>query len=100
MDRRAFLAAASVAALGRAVRAADPPKDVRITRAVGFDLVCKRSKVAGKNARLDVHGDTVREWIRSGRLKAMNLGTPSRPFYRVKECDLLDLTNQSKGPVP
>jgi L-alanine-DL-glutamate epimerase-like enolase superfamily enzyme len=57
MHRRAFLAAAATAALARAVRAADPPKDVRITRAVGFDLPCKRSKVAGKNARLDVHGD-------------------------------------------
>lgn len=57
MRRRDFLAAASAAALARAVRAADPPADVRITRAVGFDLACKRSKVAGKNARLDVHGD-------------------------------------------
>jgi hypothetical protein len=58
MHRRAFLAVAGAAALGRAVRAADSPKDVRITRAVGFDLPLTRSKVAGKNARLDVHGDT------------------------------------------
>jgi L-alanine-DL-glutamate epimerase-like enolase superfamily enzyme len=43
--------------LAHAVRAADPPKDVRITRAVGFDLPLRRSKVAGRNARLDVHGD-------------------------------------------
>lgn len=56
MHRRHFLTALA-AALGRAVRAADPPKDVRITRAVGFDLPLRRSKVAGKNARLDVHGD-------------------------------------------
>src|SRR5262245_21527330 len=57
VHRRAFMAAVSAAALSRAVRAADPPKDVRITRVVGFDLTLKRSKVAGKNARLDVHGD-------------------------------------------
>jgi len=58
MHRRAFLAAVGATALGRAVLAADPPKDVRVTRAVAFDLPLKRSKVAGKNARLDVHGDT------------------------------------------
>jgi L-rhamnonate dehydratase len=38
--------------------AEDLPKDVRITRIVAFDLPLKRAKVAGKNARLDVHGDT------------------------------------------
>jgi L-alanine-DL-glutamate epimerase-like enolase superfamily enzyme len=57
MHRREFCSILATAALARAVRAADPPKDVRITRAVGFDLPCKRSKVAGRNARLDVHGD-------------------------------------------
>ena len=57
MQRRDFCSVLATAALARAVRAADPPKDVRITRAVGFDLPCKRSKVAGRNARLDVHGD-------------------------------------------
>ncbi|MGC1274227.1 MAG: enolase C-terminal domain-like protein [Planctomycetaceae bacterium] len=58
MHRRDFLAVAATAALSRIVRAADPPQDVRITRAVGFTLPSRRSKVAGKNARLDVHGDT------------------------------------------
>jgi L-alanine-DL-glutamate epimerase-like enolase superfamily enzyme len=57
MHRRTFLTAVAAATLARAVRAADPPKDVRITRAIAFDLPLKRSKVAGKNARLDVHGD-------------------------------------------
>jgi L-alanine-DL-glutamate epimerase-like enolase superfamily enzyme len=61
MHRRTFLAALTTAALARAVRSADPPKDVRITRAVGFDLPSKRSKVAGRNARLDVHGDTAND---------------------------------------
>ncbi len=44
-------------ALARVVRASNLPRDVRITRAVRFDLPCRRSKVAGKNARLGVHGD-------------------------------------------
>lgn len=44
--------------MARVVRAADPPKDVRITRVIGVTLPTKRSKVAGRNARKDVHGDT------------------------------------------
>src|SRR5262245_3442658 len=57
MRRRDFLAAVGVAALARAVRAENLPRNLRVTRVVGFDLVSQRSKVAGKNARLDVHGD-------------------------------------------
>jgi L-alanine-DL-glutamate epimerase-like enolase superfamily enzyme len=57
MRRRDFCTLITTAALARAVRAADPPADVRITRAVGFDLPLRRSKVAGRNSRLDVHGD-------------------------------------------
>lgn len=61
MERRNFLMAATAAlagtALSRTVLADDLPGDVRITRIVGFDLVSQRSKIAGKNARLDVHGD-------------------------------------------
>ena len=37
------------------------PRDLRITRIVGFDLITKRSKLAGKNSRLDVHGDQSRD---------------------------------------
>ena len=63
-SRRRFVrtcAASAVAAVtSRALplRAADAPSDIRITRVVGFDLRCARNKVAGKNARLDVHGDS------------------------------------------
>src|SRR5690606_17226270 len=57
MHRRDFLAVTATAAPSRVVRAADPAKDVRITRAVGFTLPSRRSKIAGKNARLDVHGE-------------------------------------------
>jgi L-alanine-DL-glutamate epimerase-like enolase superfamily enzyme len=65
LDRRIFLTstgqAAAVLATWEFARlaavAADLPKDLRITRIVAFDLPLKRSKVAGRNARLDVHGD-------------------------------------------
>src|SRR5688572_10684193 len=57
MHRRTFLAAVSAMALAQVVRSSDLPKNLRITRAVGFDLPCRRSRVAGKNAQLDVHGD-------------------------------------------
>ena len=45
----------------RLVEAADLPRDLRITRAVGFRITSRRSKIAGKNARLDVHGDQATE---------------------------------------
>src|SRR4051812_45500995 len=61
--RRDFLAAVaglslSPALLRAAAPADDLPKDLKITRAVAFDLKSKRNKLAGKNARLDVHGDS------------------------------------------
>jgi L-alanine-DL-glutamate epimerase-like enolase superfamily enzyme len=37
------------------------PRDVKVTRIVGFDLESKRPKICGKNSRLDVHGDRGRE---------------------------------------
>jgi L-alanine-DL-glutamate epimerase-like enolase superfamily enzyme len=62
IDRREFLAAAGAlaasAALARWGAAAEAAKDIRITRIVRFDLVSRRDKVAGKNSRLDVHGDS------------------------------------------
>ena len=65
-SRRQFLlgcassaaATAMTLAAHGSLRAADAPGGVRITRIVGFDLHSKRNKVAGKNARLDVHGDS------------------------------------------
>ena len=61
MHRRHFLAATVAACFARALRAADVPKDARITRVVGFNLTSRRNKLAGKNARLDVHGDRGRD---------------------------------------
>jgi len=41
----------------KVLAAADLPRDVRVTRAVGFRVTHRRPKIAGKNSRLDVHGD-------------------------------------------
>jgi L-alanine-DL-glutamate epimerase-like enolase superfamily enzyme len=62
-SRRQFLIGGATSVVGAItagalLQAADMPKDIRITRIVAFDLNCKRNKVAGKNARLDVHGDS------------------------------------------
>ncbi|MHC4310082.1 MAG: enolase C-terminal domain-like protein, partial [Planctomycetota bacterium] len=57
MRRREFLkAAVSTTLLPLWSWAKEIPSDLKITRIVGFDLVSERSKVAGKNSRLGVHG--------------------------------------------
>ena len=62
IDRREFLSASGGLAasllLARWAWATSPQKDIKITRIVRFDLVGRRIKVAGRNSRLDVHGDT------------------------------------------
>src|SRR5215469_16006589 len=57
MYRRNFLAAAGAALFAGTLSGAEPPGDAKITRLVGFNLASRRNKTAGKNARLDVHGD-------------------------------------------
>lgn len=62
MRRRDFMAAAAgTALLPRLLHAGQPPRDVRITRIVGFDLPSRRPKLVGKNSRLGVHGDQARD---------------------------------------
>jgi len=62
MKRREFLAAvAGAGLLSRWSWAADLPRDLKITRVVGFDLTSVRPKMVGKNSRLDVHGDRARD---------------------------------------
>ncbi len=57
MKRREFLkATVSTALLPLWSWAKEIPGDLKITRIVGFNLVSERSKVAGKNSRLGVHG--------------------------------------------
>jgi L-alanine-DL-glutamate epimerase-like enolase superfamily enzyme len=58
MQRRDFLKTAlSTTLLATILRAAEAPPDLKVTRAVGFQVTSRRNKVAGRNARLDVHGD-------------------------------------------
>lgn len=60
MQRRNFLATAA-ALYASTLEGAELPNDVRITRVVGFNVTSRRNKLAGKNARLDVHGDRGRD---------------------------------------
>jgi len=61
MQRRQFVAAGASLLLGRLVRAAQLPRDLKVTRILGFDLPTQRSKLAGKNSQLEVHGDSSRD---------------------------------------
>jgi L-alanine-DL-glutamate epimerase-like enolase superfamily enzyme len=62
MRRRNFLKAATASALFSRIATADSfPADLKITRIISFDLISQRSKIAGKNARRDVHGSTARD---------------------------------------
>ena len=62
MRRRDFLTAAARAALlPRLLRAQQPPRDIKVTRIVGFDLYTRRPKLVGKNSRLGVHGHRARD---------------------------------------
>lgn len=57
MNRRDFLKAAAGAMSAPAwAWAKDMPRDIKVTRIVGFDLVSERPKLVGKNSRLDIHG--------------------------------------------
>jgi L-alanine-DL-glutamate epimerase-like enolase superfamily enzyme len=57
MRRREFLKAlVSTTFLPLSSWAKETPRDLKITRIVGFDLTSERSKLAGKNSRLGVHG--------------------------------------------
>ncbi|MHC4179861.1 MAG: mandelate racemase/muconate lactonizing enzyme family protein, partial [Planctomycetota bacterium] len=38
-----------------------PPRDIKITRIVGFDLPSRRPKLVGKNSRRGIHGDRARD---------------------------------------
>lgn len=61
MKRREFLAAAATSLVPLGSLADELPRDIKVTRIAGFDLISRRSKQAGKNSRLDVHGDRARD---------------------------------------
>lgn len=57
MKRREFLRiAAGTTLLPLGALAKEAPRDLKVTRIVGFNLVSERPKLVGKNSRLDVHG--------------------------------------------
>ncbi len=62
LSRRGFLQHAVAAALGGAfVQAAQAAPGLKITGALAFDMPCRRIKLAGRNARRDVHGDRIHD---------------------------------------
>lgn len=62
MRRRDFLcAAAGSVLLPQLLPAGEIPRDIKVTRIVGFDLITQRSKLAGKNSHRGVHGDRSRD---------------------------------------
>lgn len=65
MNRRDFLSLCGATAAGVSVQrwswTQDLPRDIRITRVIGFDLISRRSKFCGKNSRLDDHGELGRD---------------------------------------
>lgn len=45
---------------------------------------------------LKVHDRTVRRYIRSGELQAINLGSDSQPNWRIREDDLEEFLEKKK----
>ncbi len=54
--------------------------------------------VADVAERLRVSQETVRRWIRDGRLPVLDLGGP-KVGYRIKESDLLTFVTERYGPL-
>ncbi len=95
MYRRQFLkdiatasvSLATVAQWQAPLWAEELPKDVRVIRVVGFSLKTKRSKVAGKNSRKDVHGDNSRDqmlWLHTNQ-GIDGLGTCNVPRHDAEK---------------
>lgn len=92
MQRRDFLnAALTVPFAAILAQAIEVPRDLRITRIVGCEIKCRRGKVAGKNARLDVHGDTATD--RLVRIFT-NQGVEGLGDCRLNEADARKLLGQ------
>src|SRR4029079_7966337 len=62
MNRREFILAAA-AAMSAPALAREVADDVKVVRALAFDLPTKRVKFVGNHSRLDVHGDGSRDRI-------------------------------------
>lgn len=47
-----------------------------------------------------VSQDTVRRWIKAGRVPHVNLGTADRPLYRIPEDAIASLARVHMRPLP
>jgi L-alanine-DL-glutamate epimerase-like enolase superfamily enzyme len=93
MQRRQFLAAGlATAVASRRLMADRLPRDVKITRIVGFTLPSRRPKLVGKNSRLDVHGDQARDQM--ARIYTSS-GVDGLGYCRAKKEDLARLLGTS-----
>lgn len=116
MKRREFLKAmAGVAMTFRILWADEIPKDMKITRAVGFHLESTRSKFVGKNSRRDVHGSKARDRMvrlytnmgvdgigfckASQSQVALLLGKNPFDFYRRKGCAMVSPLGAGTMPL-
>lgn len=41
---------------------------------------------------LSVSSNTIENWIKAGRVKAVNIGSPTTPRYRIPESEMQRLT--------
>ncbi|MFO0946465.1 MAG: enolase C-terminal domain-like protein [Planctomycetota bacterium] len=93
MRRRDFVKAALAAPwLSQRSWAIEIPPDARIVRVIGLEIKCQRSKVAGKNARLDVHGDSSRDRL---AVVMTNAGVQGIGDCRMKSGDAAQLLGKS-----
>ncbi|HUG94171.1 MAG TPA: enolase C-terminal domain-like protein [Planctomycetaceae bacterium] len=93
LTRRQFLGSAAAGSLlANVVAAGEFPRDLKITRAAGFTLRSQRSKVAGRNSRLDVHGDAAND--RMLRLST-NAGVEGLGNCRAGEQDVAKLLGRN-----
>ena len=49
--------------------------------------------------KLQVHPETLRQWIREGQLKAIHFGKGQKPRIRIDEADLQAFIDESKTPT-
>ncbi|MCS7173983.1 MAG: helix-turn-helix domain-containing protein [Armatimonadetes bacterium] len=47
--------------------------------------------------RLGVHPDWLRKLVRRGRLRAVDIGTPARPFYLLPEAEVRRYQREIQG---
>jgi L-alanine-DL-glutamate epimerase-like enolase superfamily enzyme len=100
IGRRRFLSSAAALAagglsLGRCW-ADEIPRDVRITRVVGFDVTSLRPKFVGKNSYLDDHGDRATD--RMVRIST-SAGIEGLGNCRAEEAEVRKLLGKSLGEL-